>query len=86
MILVTDERFVRLLAAEEERDAAVSALARIRQLHHPLECVNAFCPEQQWCAGCDPWGDCCCSDHPWPCPTVAALPPVDSPEDTNHGN
>lgn len=58
----------------------MSYAASVRAVHVPLECVNVFCPEKQWCGGCDPDGAEDCAKNPWPCPHVKALDAADTEE------
>ncbi|BBC35246.1 hypothetical protein SGFS_065400 [Streptomyces graminofaciens] len=53
--------------------ADAEAVARVRALHQPVECVNVRCKLKQWCIGCDPDGIEGCDENPWPCPTIRAL-------------
>lgn len=65
---------IRDLEAEHVEDQRV--IEQVRELHQPLDCINpAYCDTEQSCRGCNSDTECNCSDHPWPCPTVALLPP-----------
>lgn len=65
--------------AARETDARVRAqvtdetLEAVRAIHHPAECVNVRCSEEQWCIGCDPDGAYDCRERPWPCETLRAI-------------
>lgn len=81
---VADQRHAirRAGAAKRRAEKAEARIAAARALHQPAECVNVRCKAKQWCSGCDPEGLDDCSEHPWPCPTIAALDgPAEQPAD-----
>lgn len=65
------------VGAIAERDAALAAVARVREIHAPDSVVSDACSE------CSDFGT---DEHPvwlgvpWPCPTVAALDGAPEPE------
>ena len=91
MVAHTEEYYDRVHAeerkeVEDERDAALAALERVRVIHRNAGPSQGY--DSRFKGGYGMLGDCCgaCGSHgeygvEWPCPTVAALDGAPEPEE-----
>ena len=77
-----DEAIARARDAEAERDAALSTIAKVRELHRRLNVVDDETDERLG-ETCEVCGEIEGYEVTWPCPTIRALGSVPS---TGEGN